>query len=640
MRRKPVSSRDRVEIFCRKEQVFSPWWPELGGHGGNTGRNGGWKHSTIYLKAGMCGILATRGDSTAFHHRQLASLRRRGPDAIGFWTNADIHLGHTRLSIIGLDERGNQPMENERHVIAFNGEICNFVDIREQLASVGVRVRGTTDTEVLLNAWTEWGPECLLKLTGFWAFTIYDKQERTLTLVRDQAGIKPLYYLHNGPRTVVSSLLKTVAQVAGQPLDLDYEALSEYVRYQFTFGDKTFFRQIRKVPAGHCVTINLVTGDLTSRCYENIWKEPDHGLEDLSPAIIDRTRELIYDSCLESTISDTSFTTFCSGGTDSSLITAITRPEVAYHCNYSDPECNETFFARQVVEHIGTQGGNTRLMVVNALETFDVVQRVEDILDDFDELTIGSVIFPLEDLLSRVKTRYKVILTGTGGDELFAGYVRYQLALGSCFQDSYRMMFERMSKIKSVVDRFESTHSKGNTGLYNFYQPGVVETFRSAFADGKGAASDLHGMLTFDRRYFLGGLLNIDDKMCGRHSLESRPSFLNQRLIRHVLKIKPEALMGNNELKYLLRFSAEQHLPESVVRRTDKMGFTTPVGDFINRSAHRIREHIMDSKFREMYNLKAMHFNAENKFSRETFGLLMLDVWLNKYAVNSGAVNT
>src|SRR3954464_3408910 len=115
----------------------------------------------------MCGILATRGGSTAFHHRQLAGLRRRGPDAIGYWSNQDIHLGHTRLSIIGLDERGDQPMENERHVIAFNGEIYNFEEIREQLIGKGICIRGTTDTEILLHAWSLWGQECLLKLTGF-----------------------------------------------------------------------------------------------------------------------------------------------------------------------------------------------------------------------------------------------------------------------------------------------------------------------------------------------------------------------------------------------------------------------------------------------------------------------------------------
>ena len=585
----------------------------------------------------MCGILVTRGASGAFHHRQLASLRRRGPDALGFWANSDLNIAHTRLSIIGLDERGTQPMENERHVIAFNGEIYNFVELRSQLLGRGVRIRSTSDTEVLLHAWTLLGPEVLTQLTGFWAFAIYDKRERTLTLVRDQLGIKPLYYWHSDSMTVVSSLLRSVLEASGQSPDLDYEALSEYVRYQFTFGDKTFVKQIKKVMPGHLVEINLATGACVSRCYEDILNASAGGAEAISPAIVEETRQLIVDCCIESTISDTSYTTFCSGGTDSSLITAITKPDVAYHCNYSDPVCNETFFAKEVIAGIHANGGKTRLMVVNADENFDIIERVDSILGDFDEMTIGSVIFPLDDLLSRVKLRYKVILTGTGGDELFAGYVRYQLALGSCFQDSYRMLYERMEGVPDVAGRFEMTHAKGNTTLYKFYDPKVRETFHDAFAQC-GSGDGLHAMLTFDRRYFLGGLLNIDDKMCGRHSLESRPSLLHQKLVRHVMRIRPDELLGNNELKYLLRISAERYLPQSVARRVDKMGFTTPIGDFINRSAHRIREQVTDSRFRDLYNLTGMHFNAENKFSRETFGLLMLDIWLNKYARKPAAV--
>jgi asparagine synthase (glutamine-hydrolysing) len=585
----------------------------------------------------MCGILVTRGVSGPFHHRHLAPLRRRGPDAVGFWSNSNLHIGHTRLSIIGPDERGDQPLENDRHVIAFNGEIYNFEDLRDDLLSRGIRLRSASDTEALLHGWTLKGPEILHELTGFWAFVIFDKQERTLTLARDQLGIKPMYYWHTPSTTIASSLLRAITDAAGRRPDLDYEALSEYVRYQFTFGDKTFFKPIKKVLPGHYVRISLDTGECISRCYEDILGEGT-GTEDVTPALVEETRRLIVDCCLESTISDTSFTTFCSGGMDSSLITAITRPDVAYHCNYADPECNETFFAKEVIQNIHAEGGNTRLMVVNADEDFNVVERVDRILEDFDELTIGSVIFPLDDLLARVKARYKVILTGTGGDELFAGYVRYQLALGYCFQDSYRMLYEKMAAVEGAAARFEMTHAKGNTGLYKFYDPKTRQTFLDTFAECRGAGGDLHAMLTFDRRYFLGGLLNIDDKMCGRHSLESRPSLLHQKLVRRVVRIRPEQLLGNNELKYLLRLTCDRHLPESVVRRVDKMGFTTPVGAFINHNAHLIRERVMDSRFRDLYHIRNANFNAENKFSREIFGLLMLDTWLNKYTSACQAV--
>jgi len=379
---------------------------------------------------------------------------------------------------------------------------------------------------------------------------------------------------------------------------------------------------------GHIVEIDLTTGEKRVTCYEDIFAPNVTGVQSLTQEWLEQTREIINDCVLESTISDTSFTTFCSGGIDSSLITRVAKPEVAYHCNYSDSECNETFYAKQVIETTAV-----RLLVVNASEEFDLVSRCNDIIEDFDELTIGSVILPLDDLLAQVKRRYKVILTGTGGDELFAGYVRYQLALGECYQDSYKELFAKMQNLDVPGKRFELAHRKGNPELYKFYQPEVEQTFEAAFDECRLDRDDLAAMLRFDRRYFLAGLLNIDDKMCGRHSLESRPSFLHQRLVRHVQQLQPrDILPSNGDLKPVLRRVADGLLPRSVIHRTDKMGFTTPIGVFVNHNAHRIREQITESKFRDFYDLRRMNFTAETKFSREVFGLLMLDLWLNRYA--------
>lgn len=575
----------------------------------------------------MCGILVTSGIEKPFSHLSLRSLRKRGPDEIGFWVDKTIQMAHTRLSIIGLDERGIEPLENKTHVLAYNGEIYNFNEIKDRLEKEGIHLSGANDAEVLLHAWSRWGADILTSLTGFWSFVIYDKVQRKLTLVRDQLGIKPLYYWHSKEGTCVASLMGTIIEIMGRTSALDYEALSEYARYQFTFGDKTFIKQIKKVLPGHIIEIDLNSGELSSRCYEDILAPHEGPVRQLSPEWLEETRELLLQCALDSTISDTSFTTFCSGGMDSSFITRVTQPEVAYHCNYSDPDCNETFFAQQVVEDTPT-----RLFVVNAQESFDMVSKLKEIVEDFDELTIGSVILPLDDLLSQVKRRYKVILTGTGGDELFAGYVRYQLAFGDCYQDSYRGLYNKMQHLTSVADRFEMTHQKGDPTFYKFYDPSVEKSFKEAFSECRDGSDDLQAMLRFDRRYFLSGLLNIDDKMCGRHSLESRPSFLHQKLVRHMQRLDSRAFLRNGELKLLLREIATGILPKSVIHRTDKMGFTTPVGTFVNHSSHLIREQITNSRFRDFYDLKKMNLTTENKFSREVFGLLMVDLWLNRYA--------
>jgi asparagine synthase (glutamine-hydrolysing) len=575
----------------------------------------------------MCGILVLSGVEQPFHHRLLRGLRRRGPDGIGFWSDHVVNIGHARLAIIGLDERGAQPLESATHVLAYNGEIYNFNAIAQRLRAAGVGVAGSSDAEVLLQAWGHWGPDILGELEGFWAFVIYDKVRRRLSLVRDQFGVKPLYYWRSKGSLCVSSLIGTILGAVGETPELDYEAISEYVRYQFTFGDKTFVKQIRKVPAGHIVEIDVDSGQTRTTCYEDIFAPPDGPRESPTPEWIAQTRDLLAECVIDSTISDTPFTAFCSGGLDSSLITRISQPEIAYHCNYSDPECNETFFAQQVV-----QGTGIRLFVVNAQESFDLVARLADIVEDFDELSIGSVVLPLDDLLAQVQRRYKVILTGTGGDELFAGYARYQLALGECYQDSYRSLYQHMRDIASVRDRFEFTHRKGDPSFYHFYQPEVEKTFAAAY-EACRSDDELETMLRFDRRHFLEGLLNIDDKLAGRHSVESRPSLLHQRLVRHVLGVTTAGFIRNGALKPVLRTLANGRVPRSVIHRNDKMGFTTPIGTFVNRASHLIRERIMDSRFRHLYDLRRMKLTAETKFSREVFGLLMLDLWLNRYGV-------
>ncbi|MEO0423437.1 MAG: asparagine synthase (glutamine-hydrolyzing) [Pseudomonadota bacterium] len=582
----------------------------------------------------MCGLLAIAGLDRPFSHSLLESLRNRGPDAIGFWSNGKLNVGHTRLAILGLGHDNDEPMENDRFVLAYNGEIYNFGDLKQRLA--GDRPIGShaNDAGVLLEGWTAMGEAILTQLEGFWAFVLYDKLENKLFLVRDQIGIKPLYYYKSGSQIVVSSMLGTISDTLGGGLTLDYLALSEYVRYQYTFGDKTFFKDVKKVLPGHVVEIDLDTGELEMRCYEDLLTSL-HGGKGVAPdeAWMDETRALLRDCVVSATISDTSFTTFCSGGIDSSLITSIAAPEIAYHCNFSDPDCNETFYAQQVVRDM-----DTRLFTVNAQEDFELVPKLASIVEDFDELTIGSVILPLEDLLSQVKRRYKVILTGTGGDELFAGYVRFMLARGECRQDSYRGLFERVMKLEGAAQRFELTHKKGDLDLYPFYDDAAKHSFETEFdATLEREKDELAAMMRFDQRNFLRGLLNIDDKMGGRHSLESRPPLLHQRLLRHLQHVDLGAFLEDGELKSKLRKIAGGQIPDSVIYRKDKMGFTTPIGTFVNKSADRIRETIMDSPFRDHYNLKKARFTADSKFSREVFGLLMLDLWLNRYATPSAA---
>jgi asparagine synthase (glutamine-hydrolysing) len=264
-------------------------------------------------------------------------------------------------------------------------------------------------------------------------------------------------------------------------------------------------------------------------------------------------------------------------------------------------------------------------MVVNAREKMDLVERLTSLVHDFDELTVGSVILPLDDLFGQIARRFRVCLLGTGGDELFGGYTRYDLALGHCPQESYRAAFDALGPVDrtSVWQRFEQLHVKGNPDLFRFYDDSTRARF---LADEAG--SSLEAMLAFDRRVFLEALLNIDDKIGGRHGIEGRPALLHQRFVRRLMQLRPDQLVG----KRLLRRIARGVLPDAVVYRSDKMGFTTPVGTIVNANASRIREVLSASPFRDLYNLRRLTFTATTKFDRQVFGLVLLDCWLRRYA--------
>lgn len=573
----------------------------------------------------VCGILVASGLDRPFHDRLLGRLRRRGPDGLGFWTDGRTHLAHTRLAVVGLGEHGAEPVENATHVLAFNGEIYNFLDIARRVTAKGDKTHFGSDAEVLLEAWSLWGEVVLDDLYGFWAFAIYDKRARRLSLVRDQLGVKPLYYwrTESGGLAAGSSLASVLSAVGRVP-GLNYGAMSEYVRYQITFGDATFFDGVKKVPPGSVLTYSIDDHRISAHRREDIFTPSGQEIPD--EAWIAETVKIVESVCLDSTIGDTPFTTLCSGGLDSSAVTRITEPEVAYHCNFSDPECNETQYAKAAVD-----GTKVRLMVTNAQEDFDIVERLTDVVADFDELSVGSVILPLDDILDQVRRRYKVVLVGSGGDELFGGYARYHVALGRCPQESYRALWERVRDLPPLL-RFEICHRKGDARYYRFFDEVCADDgFRQAIEAAGMTVTDK--ILGFDRRYFLGGLLNIDDKMCGRHGIEGRPSLLHQRLVRRVREVESAKILDPSlSLKWLGRRILKPFLPTTIVERQDKMGFTTPIGAFINRSSSRIREQVTSSRFRDLYDLRRLNFTTESKFSREVFGLLLLDLWLNRYA--------
>ena len=600
----------------------------------------------------MCGFVVRIGFDSPWSDDFLEPLKSRGPDSAKVWKNGEIEIGHTLLSNIGSQEQGVQPKVNQRYALTLNGFIANHSELARQLGGKSLAGSATLSTEndaaTLLALWSARGEAVLTELVGFWAFAVYDISARTLTLVRDQYGSKPLYYWSDGQRFCAASTIKALLRVIGFVPEIDYKMLAEYARYQLNFGENTFFRGIRRVLPGHIVQFNVASGQLNSRCWEDIFAPTDQqlsasdwlasdGVLSTQPneRWIEETRAQMVAGIRQCTEGRRPWTVLAGGGIDSTIITRITQPTEAFHSFFSNPACNELAFARAA-----THGISSQLVEMQASESFNLVERLDSIIQDFDDPSIGSVILPLDELLGRVAVNHRVVLTGSGGDELFGGYVRYSLARGCGVQSSYGDLMCRMATRDRLVDRFEMTHHKGECSWYQFDTQTAHDSFISAFESCtspylSGVEADQDAMLRFDRRHFLPALLNIDDRICGRHGLESRPALLNQNFVRRITAAPTQAIFGNGPMKGLLQHLGAPYLPAAIGERTEKMGFTTPIGCFVQQSAGSINEQLRESPFRHLYKLPKGPLPAQKIYSREVFGLLMMDLWLNRYAVAS-----
>lgn len=560
----------------------------------------------------MCGFVVVVGAlaDRPISHRVLGRLRRRGPDGIGFWASREAVLVHARLAIINPSDEGLQPVEHAGWAGVFNGEIYNWLSLR--------RPEERSDAAVMLRLFSEGGADALRRINGFWAFAAVSP-DGVVHLVRDQLGVRPLYYAHGEDWLVASSTLRSLIPLLPEKPRLDYQAMSEWALYQMPLNDRTFFEGVRRLEPGHHLAFSR-DSVVSTRRYEDIWAK---GSAQPDEAWVRDAQEKLVAAVGEATSSDVGLTTTCSGGLDSSVVTRIAAPALAYHANYSHFEYNETQWARAVVA-----GTSTRLYTVNATEpeSVDLCSRIDDLIQDQDDITVGSVILPLSELFKAISRRYKVVLLGTGGDELFGGYVRLDIARGKLGdQPAYRAVFDRLADVSDPVERYDLLHRKGNPRIFRFFDAEHVSgAFRAALADDHP--------LQFERRYFLRALLAIDDRIGGRYGIEGRPALLHQDFVRHVAALDPEAVLAGG-LKSVARQVFSPFLPSAVLERSDKKGFPTPIGEIVNVNAARIRERISSSPHRHAYDLAQVHWTTENAYDRQLFGLLQLDAWLKSFSI-------
>lgn len=576
----------------------------------------------------MCGIAGFFSVDSFVSHGELKkmgdSLKHRGPDAEGYYYNHVAGLAHRRLSILDLSDNANQPMDShsKRYVIVFNGEVYNFKEIAKELHT---DFRTSSDTEVILEAFEQWGVTFINKLNGMFAIAIYDKQERKLFLFRDRMGIKPLFYYWDSEHLVFASELKALMQVARikQNREINNQAINEFLHLGYIPEPNTIYRYIHKFPSGH---FGIVTEEgLRIEAYWMIEGSVRRNLITPKEDAKDRLKELLERSVKYRLISDVPIGTFLSGGIDSSLVTAIAQNQTkekikTFSIGFSETKYNEAEYARQVAEFLGT---NHHEMIVSQDK---VKKMIPDILNYYDEPYADSSVLPTMLVSEFARRNVKVALSGDGGDELFHGYGAYNWAkrLNNPLLKGLRKpiglglskmsnRYKRASNLFKYSNKDQIKSHIFSQEQYLFSQDEIEMLLGEAINEDISLNEDYsyfvrnltasEDQAVFDMRYYLkDDLLTKLDRASMRYSLESRVPILDHNIVEFAINLSPKLKIRGNVQKYLLKEVLYDYIPHSLFNRP-KWGFAIPLKDWLKSDLRFLMEENLSEKVVKKHNV-------------------------------------
>ena len=609
---------------------------------------------------GLLGVVETMSELIA----------HRGPDGHGLWERerGGVAFGHRRLSIIDLTT-GEQPMtDGDGAWVTYNGEIYNYVEVREVLGERGFRT--TSDTEVLLRAYRRWGVDCLAQLRGMFAFALWDESEQTLFCARDRFGIKPLYYAQVDGMLVLASEAKALLPFLPS-IETDPEGLQDYLTFQFVLHGKTLFRGVQELLPGHYLVVR--DGQVTVQRYWEVQYEPD--FDHTERYFSDRLDELVQDSVRLHLRADVPVGSYVSGGLDSSIVAGLAAGQAGYAFQGFTgrfdvgPEFDESRYARDLAAE-----SEFELLEVT-ITPEDVRTILPDLIYHLDFPVAGPGSIP-QYMVSKLAAQHvKVVLGGQGGDEIFGGYARYLIAY---FEQCIKAAIEGTARDGNFVVTYESIIPSLSTlreykpllrefwreGLFEdldrrYYRlvdrapqlagaidPGVFgdespfERFHRIFrADNVRKESYFDSMTHFDFKTLLPALLQIEDRVSMAHGLESRVPFVDHAVVDFAATMPADVKFKNGQLKHVLRQSLDRVLPRSIAERTDKMGFPVPLrqwvgpggplrdfaGDVLGSAAARSRPYLAEG-----FDPVSL-IDSDTAYGRSLWGLLSLELWQARF---------
>lgn len=629
----------------------------------------------------MCGICGRFNRNKAVEVKEslveqmCSKIIHRGPDDTGVYTHDNFGFGMRRLSIIDLST-GHQPIFNEDKslVIVFNGEIYNYIELKEELEKRGHVFSTNSDTETILHAYEEYGEEFVTKLNGMFAIAIFNIKTKELLVYRDRIGIKPLFYYLDEDKFIFGSEIKTILTNPDIKAELDPEGLDLYLSFGYITDPKTIFKGIHKLKPGHYIKLNAEGLSTHKYWTVDFSKKSKKSEKELKKDFV----ELFDDAVKIRMQSEVPFGAFLSGGIDSSLIVAMManhaeKPLRTFSLGYSDDQYyNETQFAEVVSKKYNT---SHKSFLVDSKILTDYLDLY---IDHFDEPFADYSAFPTYVVSKKAKEHVTVVLSGDGGDEIFSGYKRYYAELLASytlripklvrngiikpffsFLSNILPSSRRRDYIDFLIKKFEmldlneaeryyvsSSHNyftyKDKEALYqkdSFLTPDYsFEAFKTYWDDtitqdflGKRQFYDIHTKLP-------GDMLTKVDRMSMATSLEVRVPFLDHRVVEFAATLPSSMRMNVFKMKRFLKNASVDYLPKDILKRK-KHGFSSPIDKWFREDLLELARETFSAKsglseyinFDYINELLDLHVKRKANYGNKLFTVLVLQLWYNKY---------
>lgn len=552
----------------------------------------------------MCGITGFIASTFSKHdlERMTTAIHRRGPDAAGYYYDAEknVALGHRRLSIIDLSEAANQPFYSEsgRYIMVFNGEIYNFLDLKQQY---NLQPRTHSDTEIVLLLFEKIGTDCFNLFNGMFAIAIWDNHENRLILARDRVGKKPLYYSTHNNQFIFASELKAITALT--PQKPDFKALPLYLHLGYMPGTHSFYKNVSKLQSGHWLIWK--NNQVETKAF---WKIEDHLLKNKNiqeQDALKKLEQILETSVAYRLIADVPLGTFLSGGIDSSLVTALAQKQKSssiktFSIGFKESKFNESMYAKKVADHLKTDHHEF------ILSSDDAKNLVAGLIDIYDEPYTDSSSIPTLLVSEMARKHVTVALSGDGGDELFLGYGRYDWAerfnqfpysVFHQWMGAGMKMFgnNRFKRIGEVLSYSAQTYLPAHIFSQEEYLFSLSEIKEMLYESNPGLtftpddfdmpslnnlnSSELQSLFDF-KNYLQEDLMIKVDRASMHHSLEVRAPLLDYRLVEFAYSLPASLRKKEQTSKYLLKQVLYKHVPKEIFDRP-KWGFSFPLENWL-----------------------------------------------------------